>query len=59
MKKVKAFVAISSKNEGSNIYLPGHMLSMPIYETREEGLDDGWERHEIVECIISYKPRSI
>jgi hypothetical protein len=56
MKKVKAFVAISPKHEGSNIYLPGHTLLMPVYETLEEGLKDGW-KNELVECTISYKPR--
>lgn len=56
MKKVKGYVAISPKIEGSNIYLPGHLLPMPIYETLEDGIKDGWN-DELVECTISYKPR--
>jgi hypothetical protein len=57
MKKVKAFVAISPKIEGSNIYLPGGINTLPIYESYHDAYQDGWTKNELVECTISYNSR--
>jgi hypothetical protein len=57
MRKLKAFIAISSKIEGSNVYLPGGMNTLPIYESIHDACQDGWTKNELVVCTISYKPR--
>jgi hypothetical protein len=57
IRKIKCFVAISPKHEGSNVYLPSGINTIPVYEKSEYATFDGWERNEIVECTLTYKER--
>lgn len=56
MRRVNAFVAISPKSEGGNIYMPHGDFA--IFTSVEEAKICGWDEKSLVPCEITYNQRS-